>query len=134
MGGQSAHARLTELFAEAIDLEPPEARAAMVDRVRAEDPAVAAELAALLAADADAAAAARVGLATARLGDGDDSAAPTNLDAIRVIERTHAPSIPGYELVGVLGRGGMGTVFEARQRARSASSRSRSCTRRRTNR
>lgn len=113
------HARLTELFAEAIEMQP-HARAALVDRVRREDPALAAELGALL--DADQAPGLRTGDLrpdsahdeTVPIG-GDESHATTSLDAKRIIHTPHAPSIPGYTLLGVLGRGGMGTVVEARQ-------------------
>jgi WD40 repeat protein/predicted Ser/Thr protein kinase len=120
---------LTELFGEAIELEQPSARAALIDRVRAEDPGLAGELIALLEADAAAdagstapktgeLAAVRPGslAETMTLADANgDSAAETNVDARRIINMPHAPSIPGYSLVGVLGRGGMGTVFEAKQ-------------------
>ena len=50
---RAAHERLTELFAEAIEL-PPAERSALVDRVRADDAPLAEELSALLAADAKA--------------------------------------------------------------------------------
>ena len=44
------HAQLTELFTKAIDL-PPSEQAAVIARVRTDDPALAAELASLLAQD-----------------------------------------------------------------------------------
>lgn len=116
------HARLTKLFGEAIEMSPAE-RAEFLKRVRTENPDLVAELLALLDADQEAVAGLTTGALAARPDSatdetvpvGDDSAATTNLDASRVIRTPHAPSIPGYTLLGVLGKGGMGTVFEARQ-------------------
>lgn len=115
------HARLTRLFAEAIELAPAE-RAALVDRVRAEEPALAAELVALLAADREDVAALRTG-GLAELGSdpsleptlgGDASLEDTKPERMRSAS-LRAPSIPGYRIRGVLGQGAMGTVYDAEQ-------------------
>lgn len=97
----AAHERLTELFAEAIEL-PPADRIELVDRVRATDPPLADELASLLAADA------KAGLATGGL-------IPTLDDKPHRIDPVKPLTIPGYKLGDVLGEGGMGTVYDGEQ-------------------
>src|SRR6185436_18857858 len=91
-----AHARLTELFLQAVELGEPE-RAALLARLRGEDVALATKLSAMLAADSDADSA----LHTAGFG--------------AVLEREAAVAIPGFTIAGVLGEGGMGTVYAAEQ-------------------
>ncbi|MGN6104438.1 MAG: protein kinase domain-containing protein, partial [Kofleriaceae bacterium] len=103
----SDHERLTELFGEAIELDPT-ARAQLIARVRASDAALAAELVALLDADAAAPPALRTG-----------GLLPTELDTVRDRpQRTGPPvrlSIPGYRIEGLLGEGGMGAVYAGEQ-------------------
>jgi len=100
----SAHDRLTALFAEAIELPEPE-RAALLDRVRASEPELADELAALLAQDA------RAGLATGGL-----ALALTVDERPRRGRRRPELDVSGYIVLDVLGEGGMGTVYAAEQR------------------
>jgi predicted Ser/Thr protein kinase len=97
VSADTRHARLTELFTEAVELAAAE-RAALIERVRGEDGAIADELVELLAADAKAALASGVTLA---MGP----------------RARHEPrlKIPGYRVLDVIGEGGMGTVYEAEQ-------------------
>jgi WD40 repeat protein len=99
------HDRLTELFTAAIEL-PPGDRAALVDDVRAGDRELADELAAMLAADAVAPTALRTG-----------ALAPTLAPTLSEAALRPPPEIEGYHVVGVLGTGGMGTVYAAEQDA-----------------
>ena len=99
------HGKLTDLFTQAMDLPPPEQKQ-LLDGIRANDPALAAELAALLAQDDSIVTALR----TAGLKEdavGDSLRTPT-------IPYSNL-GIPNYKLYGTLGKGGMGVVYAADQ-------------------
>jgi hypothetical protein len=99
------HERLTELFAEVMDLEPGPLRARLAE-LRARDPALADELASLLDEDARVVTALRTaGLKPSDLASGVIHLAP--LDA--------GFELPGYALREKLGEGGMGFVYAAEQ-------------------
>src|SRR5262245_57821451 len=96
------HARLAELFGEAMDLDGT-AKRALIARTEAEDAELAADLAALLDADAAAVTALSTGgLKPSELG----TASP---------RRPNLPpegiAIPNYRVDRVLGEGGMGVVY-----------------------
>jgi hypothetical protein len=96
------HARLTQLFGEAIELADAAERAALIARVRGEDPALGAELAELLELDSKAT------LATAVV--------PADvLDDLREQATPNLPVVAGYRIDRLLGEGGMGTVYAAEQ-------------------
>ena len=101
--------RLSELFERAIDLEP-EARGVLLNVECAGDPDLRDELERMLAADAstnafDAGAAAAVDLQAIEAHRGDD-------DEARASVGSH---LGHWVLEGMLGRGGMGTVYAARR-------------------
>ena len=98
---------LTALFDEAIELAG-DAQAALIERVRSSDPALADELAALLASHAGA------DKAGARVVSAE--ALARTVDERRASRRPRpALSIPGYRMHDVIGEGGMGTVYAAEQ-------------------
>lgn len=99
------HAKLTELFTEAMDLGEPE-RAALVSRVRTQDPELAAELVAMLSADESIVTALR----TAGLKP-DDVGDTFRKPTIPVGQL----GIPGFKMKGVVGKGGMGVVYAGEQ-------------------
>ncbi len=102
------HAKLTALFTEAMDLGPDEQRA-LIQRVHAEDTALAAELAEMLDADLEIVTALR----TAGLKPDDVGEAFRRKTAMPP-ERI---DIPGYTVRFTLGEGGMGVVYAARDAA-----------------
>jgi serine/threonine protein kinase len=95
------HDRLTELFGEAMDLSPAE-QTALVERVRANDAALADELAAMLAADGKIVTALR----TAGLKPDDGTLREPTIPASNI-------AIPNYRVTGTIGKGGMGVVYAA---------------------
>jgi WD40 repeat protein/predicted Ser/Thr protein kinase len=96
------HERLTELFGEALDLGA-DARTTLIERVRASDPDLVDELVALLAADASGGDLLSTGALAATVDDRPASRRDTDV------------RIPGYRVLGEIGEGGMGTVYEAEQ-------------------
>jgi serine/threonine protein kinase len=100
------HARLTELFTQAIDL-PEAAREALIAAARAEDPALGAELAALLVHDDSIITALRTA------GLKPDAASTTLLRKPTL--PVDAIAIPNFRLRGPIGKGGMGVVYDADQ-------------------
>jgi tetratricopeptide (TPR) repeat protein/tRNA A-37 threonylcarbamoyl transferase component Bud32 len=104
MSGAARIQRLQSLFEEAVGLAPP-AREEFLTRLRAGDPALAVELAALLAHDEDTPSAERAIV---------DRVLPSAARlARRRSDHSPWPDIPGYRLLREIGHGGMGSVVLA---------------------
>ena len=97
------HDRLTELFAEGMDL-PAEEQSELIRRVGETDRELARELAAMLQADDSIVTALR----TAGLKPDDGGLRMATIPFTMI-------AIPGYKLRGMLGKGGMGVVYAAEQ-------------------
>ncbi|MEM1329893.1 MAG: serine/threonine-protein kinase [Planctomycetota bacterium] len=97
MVAQSEHQLITELFLATVDLEPIERERLLNARCR-ETPAIRSAVEAMLEADSSCSG----GLSSPLVPDGD---------------RAIPDRIGSFEIVGVIGAGGMGVVYEARQTA-----------------
>ena len=116
------------LFARAIAIPDPQARGAFLDRACPE-PAQRARLDRLLAAhredrfleppdsDGTRAAAQNADLTRSLVPDGRTDTFDPDRTAAHGVPGATPVSVPGYELLGVLGEGGMGVVYRARQTA-----------------
>jgi serine/threonine protein kinase len=105
--------RVEHLFADALDLTDPGARAQLLDRECGANPALRRRVEELLAAYA----------AAGSFLEGDAPPAPeavATVDAVASVSRTFPeglsrplPQVPGYRTLALLGEGGMGSVYRA---------------------
>ena len=95
----TAWTRIREIFEAVVDLDPA-TRTARLDALCGDDPALRSDVTRLLSQDAN-----------------EDSAAIDATPALDLIalDPTRVRRVGSYEIVRVIGAGGMGTVFEARQ-------------------
>src|SRR5262245_20145374 len=101
--------RVEKLFHEAVDL-PPERRAAFLDAACAGDKEL--RVAVLNLLDHDQAHTETDSFLISPVTQAASQLRPTH----PIVPTTaDAPNIPGYEIIGNLGRGGMGMVYKARQ-------------------